>query len=251
VCFSAGAKVGDNKVNEGFGATMLQVPHPLGQQAALRALGRLFVNVASLGANAEADAIGLGAQHLQRPTAARHIDAALSVDAAGQHVDLWGADELGDAQLRRRIVDLLRRGDLDDFAAEHHRHAIGHGHGLGLIVRDVDEGGLETPMQLGDFGARLDAQVGVEVRQGLIHQKHLRLANHGAAEGGALALTAGQLCRSTLEQVRAAASALTSASICRRVRRAAGSCRPRRGSRSMVRRRRISRGSARFSLTVM
>ena len=56
-------------------------------------------------------------------------------------------------------------------------------------------------MQFGDLGARLDAQLGVEVRQRLVHQENLRAAHHGARERDALALTAGELRRLALEQM--------------------------------------------------
>ena len=42
-------------------------------------------------------------------------------------------------------------------AAQHDRDAIGHGHRLGLVVRDVDEGGAEPAVQLGDL-ARASAR---------------------------------------------------------------------------------------------
>jgi hypothetical protein len=48
-------------------------------------------------------------------------------------------------------------------------------------------------VQLRDLGAHLHAQLGVEVRQRLVHQEHLRLAHDRAAHRDALALAAGEL----------------------------------------------------------
>ena len=79
---------------------------------------------------------------------------------------------------------------------------IGHGHGLGLVVGDIDHGHAEPLLQAADFGAHLVTQLGVEIRQGLVHQADGRLRDDGAPEGDALALAAGQLGRLALEQVR-------------------------------------------------
>jgi hypothetical protein len=53
----------------------------------------------------------------------------------------------------------------------------------------------------GDLGARLDAQLGVEVRERLVHQEHGRLAHDRASERDALPLAAGELLRLAVEQV--------------------------------------------------
>ena len=58
---------------------------------------------------------------------------------------------------------------------------------------DVDGGGAEPALQRGDLGAGLHAQLGVQVRQRLVHAEHLRLAHDGAAHRDALTLTAGEL----------------------------------------------------------
>ena len=56
-------------------------------------------------------------------------------------------------------------------------------------------------MEAGDLGARLDAQLGVEVGQRLVHQEDRRLADDRPAERDALALPAGQLLRLAVEQL--------------------------------------------------
>ncbi len=55
-------------------------------------------------------------------------------------------------------------------------------------------------MLLLELDAGLHAQLGVEVRERLIQQEGLRLADDGAAQGDALALAAGELARLALEQ---------------------------------------------------
>ena len=55
-------------------------------------------------------------------------------------------------------------------------------------------------MQLLDLGAHGDAQRRVEVGERLVHEEGLRLAHERAAERDALALAAGELVRSALEQ---------------------------------------------------
>ena len=56
-------------------------------------------------------------------------------------------------------------------------------------------------MQALDLDAHLGAQLGVEVRQRLVEQKHLRIAHDAAAERDALLLAARQLLRLALQQV--------------------------------------------------
>ena len=56
-------------------------------------------------------------------------------------------------------------------------------------------------VQLGDLGAHLHAELGVQVGQRFVHQEDLRLADDGAAQGDALALAAGERLRLTGEQV--------------------------------------------------
>ena len=54
-----------------------------------------------------------------------------------------GTHETGDECSRRLVVECLRRAELLEAAAVHHRHVIGEHQRLGLVVRDVDEGGAE------------------------------------------------------------------------------------------------------------
>ena len=105
----------------------------------------------------------------------------------------------GDEQVVRPVVELERRADLLDQAVVHDHDLVGHGHRLDLVVGDVDRRGLEPLVQLLDLGAHLHAQLGVEVRQRLVEQEHLRVAHDGAAHGDALALAAGELARIALE----------------------------------------------------
>ena len=91
------------------------------------------------------------------------------------------------------VVKLVGRGELLQLAEAQHGHPVAHRHGLDLVVGDVDGGGAQPALQRGDLGAGLHAQLGVQVRQRLVHAEHLRLTHDGAAHRHALALTAGQL----------------------------------------------------------
>jgi hypothetical protein len=84
----------------------------------------------------------------------------------------------------------------------HHHDLVGHGHGLDLVVGDIDGGGLQPLVQRLDLGAHRHAQLGVEVGQRLVEQEHLRIAHDGAAHRDALALAAGQLPGIAVEQRR-------------------------------------------------
>jgi hypothetical protein len=71
------------------------------------------------------------------------------------------------------VVEVLRGVDLLEDALAHDRHPVAHGHGLHLVVGDVDGGDAELVLELGDLGAHLHPQLGVEVRQRLVHQERL------------------------------------------------------------------------------
>ena len=78
---------------------------------------------------------------------------------------------------------------------------VAHGHSLGLVVGNVDEGGVEALMQLGQLGTHLRTQLGVQVGQRLVQQEDLRATDDGAAQRNTLTLTTGQSGGLTVEQV--------------------------------------------------
>ena len=116
-------------------------------------------------------------------------------DAALQEIHRRRADEAGDEEVARLVVEIERRADLLHLAVAHDDDLVGHGHGLDLVVGDVDRRRAEPLVQLLDLGAHGDAELCVEVRQRLVEQEHLRVAHDGAAHGDALALAAGELAR--------------------------------------------------------
>ena len=109
-----------------------------------------------------------------------------------KEIHLGRADEARHEQVGRVVEHFLRRADLLDEAVLHDDDAVAQGHGLGLVVGDVDEGGVDALAQLDDLRAHLVAQLGVQVGQRLVHQEHLGITDDGAADGHALALAAGQ-----------------------------------------------------------
>ena len=109
------------------------------------------------------------------------------------------ADEAGDEEVHGGVVELHRRADLLQHARAHHGHAVAERHGLGLVVRHVDHRGAELLLQPRHLGAHLDAQLGVEVRERLVHQERRRVAHDRAAHGHALALAARELRRLAVE----------------------------------------------------
>ena len=96
-------------------------------------------------------------------------------------------------------VDLLRRADLLELATAHHRDTRSHGHRLDLIVGDVEDRRVEPAVQVDELGAGLAAQLGVEVRQRLVHAEHRRLAHDRPGQRNTLALAAAELAGLAIE----------------------------------------------------
>ena len=101
---------------------------------------------------------------------------------------------------RRPIIEVERRADLLDHAVAHDNDAVGHRHRLDLVVRHVDRGCLQPLVQLLDFAAHLHAQLGVEIRQRFVEEKHLRIAHNRPPHRDPLTLAAGELARIAREQ---------------------------------------------------
>ncbi len=117
------------------------------------------------------------------------------------HVHRRRPDEPGDEEVVRVVVEDLRIVDLLQDALAHHRHAVSHRHRLDLVVGHVDRRDVELALQGGDVGPHLHAQLGVEVRQRLVHQERLRVAHDRPAHGHPLALPARQHLRPPVHQL--------------------------------------------------
>jgi hypothetical protein len=111
------------------------------------------------------------------------------------------ADEAGDELVRRLIVDRLRLVALLQDSILHDRDPLSHRHGLHLIVGDIDGGDAQAAMQADQLGSSLDAQLGVEVGERLVHEKDFGLAHDRAAQRDALPLAARKLLRPAMEKL--------------------------------------------------
>jgi len=91
-------------------------------------------------------------------------------------------DEPGDEEVERLVVEVLRPVDLLQDAHAHDGDPVTHRHRLDLVVGHVDRRRPEIVLELCDLGAHLHAQLRVEVRERLVHQEDLRLADNGATD---------------------------------------------------------------------
>src|SRR5262249_17232946 len=65
------------------------------------------------------------------------------------------ADKRSDEPVGRLLVHLKRRPDLLQRSIQHDDDAVGHRHGFDLVVRDIDGGGGELPVQLEESSTRV------------------------------------------------------------------------------------------------
>ena len=158
-------------------------------QAALQ--GAVSVQHKTLGPYAHDDVLVGNARRIQRGVRADENPAAFH--PAGKRVNGRRAQELGDKQVVRVVIDLLRRADLLDNALPHDHNHVGNAHGLLLVVGHKDGGDARFRLNAADFLAGLQAQARVQVGQRLVQQQHAGHFHQRAGDGHALLLAAGQL----------------------------------------------------------
>ncbi|AEK61271.1 conserved hypothetical protein [Collimonas fungivorans Ter331] len=115
---------------------------------------------------------------------------AIGDQLAAHEIHRWRTDKAGDKQVAWIVVDFLRAAELLHHAILHHGDTVAQGHRFDLVMRDVDDGAAQALMHQLDFGAHLDPQLGVQVRQRFVEQEQRRIARDGAAHGDALPLPA-------------------------------------------------------------
>ena len=89
------------------------------------------------------------------------------------------------------VVDVFRRAHLDEDAVVQHADAVRHGQRLDLIVGHEEGRAALGPLQMRKLDTQRLAQLGIQVRQRLVHQVGPRAADDGAADGDAVHLAAG------------------------------------------------------------
>ena len=116
-------------------------------------------------------------------------------------VHLRSADEAGDKEVGRIVVEVLRSVDLLDKTVLHNDYSGRHGHSLDLVMGNIKEGSLETLVNLGKLGPHLGAELSVKVGERLVKKEYLRLTDDCAAESNTLLLSAGESLRAAIKQV--------------------------------------------------
>src|SRR5215471_17297018 len=93
----------------------------------------------------------------------------------------------------RVVVDVSRRADLANLTEVHDHDPVSQGHGLDLIVRDVDGRRGDTRLELLELFSSRGSEFCVEVRQRLVQEKDSGLTNDGPRQRDALPLASGEL----------------------------------------------------------
>ena len=120
-----------------------------------------------------------------------------------EEVHLGASDEAGHELVGGIVVQVLGGIHLLHNAVLHNNDTAGHGHSFGLVMGNVDEGCLQSLMQLRDLSTHGNAQLGVQVGQGFVEQADLRLTDDSTSQSNTLALTAGQSLRLAVQIGRA------------------------------------------------
>src|SRR5215475_8768727 len=108
--------------------------------------------------------------------------------------------ESGDKGVGGVVINFLRRADLPHHALVEHHDAVAHGHGLNLVMCDIDRRRTYAAVEPLQLLARSQTQLRVEVGERLIQEEDGRLADNGARQSHALALAAREFARLALQQ---------------------------------------------------
>ena len=104
-------------------------------------------------------------------------------------------------QVRGTPEQRLRRIHLLQHTVTQHGDTLAQRHRFDLVVRHVDRRHAEAVVETRELAAHRDAQLGVQVRERLVHEECLRLANHRPAHRNALALAARELAGLAVEEL--------------------------------------------------
>ena len=181
-------RAGDAAGNSGLaGDRLAQVTRP---QAHKPACGRLL---ALRAANADVDAEqACGAGRTDRVG-----------DDLGRN-DNAASDELRHHRRRRLAIEFLRRRQLHQPAAVHHRDTVRERHRLGLVVSDVEHRGSGPLVELRELVLHGPPQMNVEIGKRLVEKHEGGRRHEAAGERDALALSAGEHGRVAVAHVRQA-----------------------------------------------
>src|SRR5712691_187106 len=105
------------------------------------------------------------------------------------------ADEVRDELIRRTLVQVFGRPELHDSTLAHDRDPVRHGERFFLVVRDVDHGEAELPLDVLDLELHLIAELLVERAEWLVHEEDRRPVHERARKRHALLLAPAQLRR--------------------------------------------------------
>src|SRR5690606_20731535 len=90
-------------------------------------------------------------------------------------------------------IELGRRAYLHDPSVTKDRNAIRHAQSFFLVMRHIDEGCPDLPMQLLELNLHVPPQFTIERSQGFVEKKYFGGEGKRAGKRHALLLTAGQL----------------------------------------------------------
>ena len=121
-------------------------------------------------------------------------------DGARDQVHGRRTHEGGDECIHRPFKNIQRCAGLHDMAVSHDDDPVRERHCLDLVVRDVNDRGLDLLVEFLDFGPHLCAQFRVEVRERLVKQEGIRVADDSPAHGHTLPLAAGQFGRRAVHE---------------------------------------------------
>ena len=126
---------------------------------------------------------------------------AVTGDGGLHEVHARRADERPDEQVDGVAEQLLGGVTLLQHPVAQHRHPLAQGHRLGLVVGHEQRRGLQPAVQAHQLRTHRHTQLGVEVRQRLVHQERRRLTDHRPAHRHPLSLPTRQRRRLAVQQL--------------------------------------------------
>src|SRR5688500_2383155 len=118
-----------------------------------------------------------------------------ALEAAAHDVHGWRSDELRDKEIGGIAVGFRGRRQLLEHALVEDRHPVSKGHGFDLSVRDIDGRDAERLLYVLELGSHVAAELRIEIRQRLVHEKDRRAPDDGPRQRDTLSLAAGKFAR--------------------------------------------------------